>query len=157
MIYVDQRGSGQSDEASDYRLDRVVDDLDDVRRALGYDKVYLLSHSFGGLLALHYLEKYPAHVLGWIAANSTVDFPRAIRGQPAPARRQRPEPVTSVDDGTIKGMWADRDLVVHRVWKLPKYTKIFAEDPQTMATMTRVDGDPPRVRAYGRYVDNDPW
>ena len=81
MIYVDQRGSGQSASADDYRLDRVVDDLDDVRRSLGFDKVYLLAHSFGGIIAFRYVEKYPDRVLGLILANSTLWFPGSLRSQ----------------------------------------------------------------------------
>lgn len=38
MIYLDQRGSGKSPDATNYHLDRVVDDIEEVRSALGVDR-----------------------------------------------------------------------------------------------------------------------
>ncbi|HEX3757883.1 MAG TPA: alpha/beta fold hydrolase [Kofleriaceae bacterium] len=36
------------------------------------NQIYLLSHSFGGVIAFRYIEKYPEHVRGLILANSTL-------------------------------------------------------------------------------------
>src|SRR3954462_4425931 len=62
MVYLDQRGSGKSPDAGDYHLDRVVQDFDEVRSQLGVDKLCLIAHSFGGILAVAYARRYPAHV-----------------------------------------------------------------------------------------------
>lgn len=74
MIYLDQRGSGTSPEAKDYRLARVVDDFEEVRAQLGVDKLCLIAHSFGGVLALSYALRYPARVSSLILANATLQF-----------------------------------------------------------------------------------
>jgi proline iminopeptidase len=74
MIYLDQRGSGSSQNAKNYSLDRVTKDIEEVRQKLGIDKFYLLSHSFGGIIAANYARKYPDHVAGLILANSTLHF-----------------------------------------------------------------------------------
>ncbi|QNH60908.1 alpha/beta fold hydrolase [Hymenobacter sediminicola] len=74
MIYMDQRGSGHSQNAANYHLDRLVEDIEEVRQQLGAQKIYLLSHSFGGILAVNYARKYPQRVAGLILANSTLHF-----------------------------------------------------------------------------------
>lgn len=65
VSFYDQRGSGSSTGGADpahLTLDVFLNDLDAVRRALGYDKISLLGHSWGGFLAMHYAIKYPQHV-----------------------------------------------------------------------------------------------
>lgn len=74
MIYMDQRGSGSAQNARDYSMDRVLKDMDEVRAKLGIDKMYLMSHSFGGVILTNYAKKYPEHVKGLILANSTLYF-----------------------------------------------------------------------------------
>ncbi|SIN84490.1 alpha/beta fold hydrolase [Chitinophaga niabensis] len=74
MVYYDQRGSGSSQNAADYSLDRMVEDIEELRQAMKSEKVYLLSHSFGGIIAFNYAKKYPSHVYGLILANATLHF-----------------------------------------------------------------------------------
>ncbi|WP_316801855.1 alpha/beta hydrolase [Pedobacter nototheniae] len=74
MIYMDQRGSGSAQNAKVYSLDRVLKDMDEVRAKLGVDKMYLMSHSFGGIILLNYAKKYPQHVKGLILVNSALYF-----------------------------------------------------------------------------------
>lgn len=74
MVYYDQRGSGSSQHAANYSLERMVEDIEELRLAMKTEKVYLLSHSFGGIIAFNYAKKYPSHVQGLILANSTLHF-----------------------------------------------------------------------------------
>jgi len=65
LLFYDQRGSGYSEGADvpgDLTLDRLVVDLDAVRDAAGLERIDLMGHSFGGLLALSYALKYPGRV-----------------------------------------------------------------------------------------------
>lgn len=65
LVLYDQRLSGRSDGAVDsasVNLDTFVADIDGVRRALGLDRVHLLGHSWGGLLAMKYALDYPDRV-----------------------------------------------------------------------------------------------
>jgi proline iminopeptidase len=83
MVYYDQRGCGRSESAKnkDYSLDRMVEDIENIRRSLGANKVFLLSHSFGGIIAINYAKKYADHLNGLILANSTLDIDRSLEGQ----------------------------------------------------------------------------
>jgi len=82
MVYYDQRGCGRSGKSTtDYSLERMVNDIEAVREHYQADKIYLLSHSFGGILALNYAIKYPEHVQGLILANSTLNMHGSLNAQ----------------------------------------------------------------------------
>lgn len=65
LVYFDQRLSGRSagtvDSAS-VRLDTLVTDIEGIRTTLGLERVHVLGHSWGGLLALRYAVMYPDRV-----------------------------------------------------------------------------------------------
>jgi len=65
LIYYDQRGRGKSAahvRADDVSLASDVADLDAVREHFGMNKVALLGHSFGAVLALEYAVRHPTRV-----------------------------------------------------------------------------------------------
>jgi proline iminopeptidase len=62
LIFIDERGSGRSQKLEDtsaYTVEKMVEDVEDVRQALDLGKISLLGHSFGGVLAQAYALKYP--------------------------------------------------------------------------------------------------
>lgn len=64
-VFYDQRGSGKSTgeiTPENMTVDVFVEDLEFLRRTLGYGKISLLGHSWGGLLAMHYAIAYPANL-----------------------------------------------------------------------------------------------
>ena len=70
----DQLGSAYSDQPADSTLwttERFVDEVEQVRKALGLDKnnFYLLGNSWGGILAIEYALKYQQHLKGLIICN----------------------------------------------------------------------------------------
>lgn len=78
--YYDQLGSAYSDQPDDPRLldtARFVEEVEQVRKALGLDKdnFYLLGHSWGGILATEYALKYPQHLKGLIISNMMSSIP----------------------------------------------------------------------------------
>lgn len=80
MIYVDQRGSGRStgSEEHDYSLARMVQDFEELRQHLGFDKWLLMPHSFGGTLATEYAYLHPQQVQGLIYVNSTLHLSSSL-------------------------------------------------------------------------------
>lgn len=80
FIYYDQLGCGNSDNPRDtslWDLPRYVEEVEQVRTALGLDKdnFYLLGHSWGGILALEYALKYQDHLKGLIISNMMSSCP----------------------------------------------------------------------------------
>jgi proline iminopeptidase len=73
LIFIDERGSGQSQRLQDvtkYTIENMADDVEAVRVALGLGKIDLLGHSCGGVLAEAYALKYQQH-LRHLILNST--------------------------------------------------------------------------------------
>lgn len=65
VIFYDQRGAGRSDLPKDttrLTAQRQVDDLDAVRRHFGLERVTLVAHSYGPLLAASYAIAHPEAV-----------------------------------------------------------------------------------------------
>ncbi|MBA3526771.1 MAG: alpha/beta hydrolase [Pseudomonadota bacterium] len=80
MIYLDQRGSGRSEKhwKKEYSLDLMVDDLEKLRRHWNAERIALIGHSFGTVLALEYAGKYPERVSHLILTGAVVDLPAAV-------------------------------------------------------------------------------
>lgn len=73
LIFYDQRGSGHSTGVEDttrLTMATFVEDLESIRRKAGLERMNLLGHSFGGLLAMHYGITYPERVASLILADS---------------------------------------------------------------------------------------
>ena len=72
LIFYDQRGTGRSGGSVDTEsitLDKFIDDVEGVRASFNLDKVNLLGHSWGAMLAMLYAMKYPGHVHSLILAD----------------------------------------------------------------------------------------
>ena len=78
--YYDQLGSYYSDQPDRpdlWEIPRFVDELEQVRRALGLDhgNFFLLGQSWGGILALEYALKHQEHLKGLIVTNMMASIP----------------------------------------------------------------------------------
>ena len=79
-IYYDQLGSYYSDQPTDsilWTIERFVDEVEQVRQALGLDRdnFYLLGQSWGGILAIEYALKYQHNLKGLIVSNMVSSIP----------------------------------------------------------------------------------
>ncbi|MEO9805206.1 MAG: proline iminopeptidase-family hydrolase [Reichenbachiella sp.] len=82
--YYDQLESAYSDQPSDsslWNIDRFVDEVEQVRIALGLDNsnFYLLGHSWGGILGIEYALKYQENLKGLIIANMVASIPSYMK------------------------------------------------------------------------------
>jgi proline iminopeptidase len=61
MVYLDQRGSGNSERpwTRDYKIQTLVEDIESLRRTLGVDRLAIIGHSIGRVLALEYVPRIP--------------------------------------------------------------------------------------------------
>ncbi|MGD8320705.1 MAG: proline iminopeptidase-family hydrolase [Gemmatimonadota bacterium] len=78
--YYDQLGSAYSDQPEDtslWNIDRFVDEVEQVRVALGLDagNFYLLGHSWGGILAMEYALAHQENLKGLIISNMMASIP----------------------------------------------------------------------------------
>ena len=79
-IYYDQLGSHYSDQPDEpelWEVDRFVDEVEQVRIALGLDasNFFILGHSWGGVLAIEYALRHQQHIKGMVISNMMSSVP----------------------------------------------------------------------------------
>jgi proline iminopeptidase len=74
VIFYDQRGNGRSImekiDSSTFTVELMVEDLEELRKQFGLDRLNIIGHSWGGLLAMYYTVEYPANVNRLILVDS---------------------------------------------------------------------------------------
>ncbi len=73
IIYFDARGRGRSTKparSDSYTVDKDADDLENLRKHLGYETINVFGHSFGGIVAQSYAIRYPDRVKHLILCNT---------------------------------------------------------------------------------------
>ena len=78
--YYDQLGSHYSDQPDDpslWEVDRFVDEVEQVRTALGLDRdnFFLYGQSWGGVLAIEYALAHQEHLKGLVVSNMMASIP----------------------------------------------------------------------------------
>ncbi len=63
LVYYDRRADVLSGKTQQFvTVSEMADDIDELRKTLGYRRVNLIAHSFGGAIALDYALRYPERV-----------------------------------------------------------------------------------------------
>jgi len=140
--YYDQLGSAYSDQPNDdslWTVDRFVDEVEQVRRALRLDRddFCLLGHSWGGILAMEYALKYQQHLKCLVISNMMDSIPAYDRyaervlmpamDQAKLARVKRMEASGRTDDPDYMGILIPMHYEQH-ILRLP-----FAQWPEPVA------------------------
>ncbi|HEY3763555.1 MAG TPA: proline iminopeptidase-family hydrolase [Gaiellales bacterium] len=114
VIVYDQLGCGRSDQPADtslWTVERSVEELDQVRAALGLGRCHLLGQSWGGWLAIEYMARGPEGIDRLVLASTSASIPQFM----AEARKlieALPEPHRSVlIDLGAKGEYDHPDYV----------------------------------------------
>ena len=118
-IYYDQLGSTFSDQPSDpelWTLDRFVDEVEQVRQALGLDRsnFFLYGQSWGGILAIEYALHHQQHLKGLVISNMMSSCP----AYNAYAERVLMPSMDQAALGEIKGFEARGDTTDPRYMQL---------------------------------------
>jgi len=86
VVRYDQIGGGKSDRVRDttlWNIPQFIDELDQLRARLGYERVHLVGMSWGSMLAYAYYQSHPEHVASLTLAGAPLDIPtftRHVRG-----------------------------------------------------------------------------
>ena len=78
VVRYDQLGGGKSDRIADttmFTIPHFVAELDSLRAHLGYDRVDLVGHSWGTILAVEYYRAHPEHVRAMVLGSAALDIP----------------------------------------------------------------------------------
>jgi proline iminopeptidase len=133
-FYYDQLGSFRSDQPDDpslWTLSRFVDEVEQVRQALGLDSgnFVLLGQSWGGLLALEYALHHQQHLKGLVISNMMSSAPLyneyandvlmpAMDDQEALAEIKRMEAEGRTDDPRYEQLLIEHHYTLH-VCRMP--------------------------------------
>lgn len=115
----DQLGSYYSDQPTDsslWTLPRFVEEVEQVRQAIGADSsnFYVLGNSWGGILAMEYALKYQRNVKGLLVANMVASAPEYGRySEEVLAKQLKPEVLKE-----IKAIEAKKDFSNPRYMEL---------------------------------------
>lgn len=77
LVMLNPRGTGGSDRPRDaraYRIDDYVADLEELRAHLGQERMLLLGHSHGGVVAMAYAATHPGRVRRLVLASTLARF-----------------------------------------------------------------------------------
>lgn len=150
MIYLDQRGSGHSQNAKNYGLNRVVQDIEELRLKLGVEKIYLISHSFGGVLAINYALKYPENLSGIIMANTIAHFmnPNQMREQIEYGYRLLKKD-TTINETDFKKLMNGAGLVRKKLSAAHLGYKYIANNVNTIVKMDSIENSYKRTSDFG--------
>jgi proline iminopeptidase len=78
VVMYDQSGGGKSELLKDtslYTIERYVEEVEGVRRALRLGRIHLYGHSWGGMLAQAYALKYQSNLASLILSGTTSSIP----------------------------------------------------------------------------------
>lgn len=120
----DQLGSYYSDQPNDsslWTLERFVDEVEQVRIALGLNKdnFYLLGNSWGGILGMEYALKYQDNLKGLIVSNMTADYAKYGAYNAKLRNQMRKGLIDTLNSYEKAGKYADPtylDLVVNNYY-----------------------------------------
>jgi proline iminopeptidase len=121
MYYYDQLGCGNSDQPDDpslWTLPRYVEEVEEVRRALGLDNFVLYGHSWGGILAIDYALKYQSHLRGLVISDM-------VAGTQAYLKRTGALKVQMLPPASLARLQA---LDARQDYDSPEYEKIMMDE-----------------------------
>ncbi|UPZ16698.1 alpha/beta fold hydrolase [Flavobacterium humidisoli] len=155
MCYYDQRGCGRSGSSTDnnYSLERMIDDIEEIRTYLKASKVFVIGHSFGGILASKYAEKYPQRVKGLILLNATLDINNSLLNQIAFMGK------TLGQDFSVK----DKDSILSTFFEAKKKIKkadldykILSDNRVNVEKLDSIDNSEKRNSSFAKHALSGP-
>ena len=140
----------QSGEIGVFMTKLVVQDVEELRLKLGVEKVYLLSHSFGGILAINYALKYPEHLSGIIMANTIAHFMNLnqMKEQIEYGYRLLKKD-TTINETDFKKLMNEAALVRKKLSAVHLGYKYIANDVNTIVKMDSIENSYKRTSDFG--------
>lgn len=80
MVYLDLRGVGRSTSPGDsnYGIDRMIQDFEEIRQFLGFKDWTIMGHSFSGTMTTAYALEHPKSIRSILMFNCSLDLKESI-------------------------------------------------------------------------------
>lgn len=132
IVYLDQRCNGQSErvDPATCTFEQLADDIEALKNYLGLEKIHILGHSFGGMVAQHYAVKYPQSILKLLlicTAPSKEFYADALKFAEAIATPEQLALIPELFEGNIR----DDDHAI-AWWDANFELYFYNKDPQIM-------------------------
>ena len=136
LIMLNPRGTGGSERPRDpraYQIDDYVSDLEDLRGHLGLERMLLLGHSHGGVVAMAYAAAYPARVRRLVLASTLARFgPNQEKAMHAGMEKRSAQPwaadaIAALEEEQAGNFSSDAELSPLVFRELPLYFAHFGE------------------------------
>ncbi len=159
LIFYDQRAAGKSPakvDTNSMTMETFVEDLDGVRKAYGLERMNLLAHSWGGLVAMFYAIRHPDRLQSLILLNST-PASAAFRDSSFTTMRAR----TSREDSLAKAAivasdgFKTRDPAVMASFFRLLFKGMFAHTKYADSLTITFDSTYPEAQAMLTYLNRD--
>jgi proline iminopeptidase len=140
----DQLGAPYSDQPPDsslWTVDRFVDEVEQVRKAIGANgnNFYVLGNSWGGILAMEYALKYQQNIKGLIVANMMANCPDYGKyGEEVLAKQMDPKILAEL-----------RDIEAKKDFSNPRYDELLGPNFYQQHICRLPVWPDPVVRAFG--------
>jgi pimeloyl-ACP methyl ester carboxylesterase len=160
LVLLDPRGTGGSDPAACYQIADYASDLEELRVYLGLERLLLLGHSHGGVVAIEYAAGHPDRVERLILASTLARHSpeqAAAMERAVEARKDEPWHADAVDalQTELRGEFADgRELMELGRRMMPLYYAAYGEREQRH--VASLDGDSLCVEAT-RLWEKEIW
>jgi len=132
VILFDQRGTGLSSgpiDATSISIDSFIDDIEGVREAFGIEKMNLLGHSWGGILAMHYAISRPGDLNSLILCSTAASFESFAEMRATYEADRLPEDTALLQEIYSSEEFQNGDpLAVEKFWRV--YFKPYFADQQ---------------------------
>ena len=136
LIMLNPRGTGGSVRPSDrraYEIDDYVADLEEVRQHLGLERMLLLGHSHGGVVAMAYAARHPGRVRRLVLSSTLARFgPEQDQAMRTGMERRGNEPwaadaVAALEEEQSGRFASDEELSALVFREMPLYFAHFGE------------------------------
>jgi pimeloyl-ACP methyl ester carboxylesterase len=146
IISIDMRGSGKSSRPNyHYTMNMFADDVKGLMDYLSIQKINLVAHSFGGMIAQNFVLKYPESVNKLVIINSLPKIPEVYDPEPYIQMRikrlelRKKDPVKAFWDSTQYGFYPQfRKRMLdnpkekfYGLWSVEDLIDYYTTDPPT--------------------------
>lgn len=124
LVFIDERGSGRSeklDDAGQYTVENMVEDVEAVRQALGLGRISLLGHSYGGVLAQAYAFKYQRNLTHLVLGGTFSSTKEMNKVLAAEKQNMPPQALKKLEALEQAGLFGKG-----KVWETGRYPEDYA-------------------------------
>lgn len=154
VILFDQRGTGLSSGPVDVEsisIDTFIADIEAVRSAFGIDRMNLLGHSWGGILAMHYGIRHPERLKTLILCSTAASFASFGEMRENYEAHRRPEDAAELQRIYSSDEFQSGDPdAVERFWRV--YFKPYFAD-QSMVSRLDLEFTDNTIKNGGRVAE----